>query len=303
MRILIVDDEELARRSIRLLLESFTHTTDIQEAQNGREALQILLEGKTDMVFLDIQMPEMSGFDVLQAQERTIAQDPPHGAEILAPITIFVTAFDRYALRAFEASAVDYLLKPFDDERFRQALERGATRLAEREALRVRQQAPSSNIPPSNLQPSSHPLNHSLNEDEQARLMRFLEENPLYAAQNLVQQITPNTPPQFLERLTLQSRNRTIVVAVDDIDWIEAESYYVQIHTSTKSYLMRETMSNLEERLNPRYFRRIHRSAIVNLRAVKSIETQTHGDGIVILRNNTRLKLSRTRRQQFMDAL
>jgi two-component system LytT family response regulator len=262
--ILIVDDEELARRGVRLLLADNAALAAegliISEAANGREAIERIRAGGVDIVFLDIQMPELTGFDVLETLQ---------AAQVNLPATIFVTAYDQYALRAFEASAVDYVLKPLEDERFHHALERAITRIRER----------------------STTLDHE-------RLRSYLQEHPLFSPQHTLLKTS-----SFLERLTLTARNRTVIVNVEDIDWIEAESYYASIHTGGRAYLMRETMTNLEARLNPTQFQRIHRSAIVNLRAVQEIVAEPHGDGTVVLRDGTSLKLSRSRKQQFLMAL
>lgn len=263
--VLIVDDEELARRGVKLLLRDeerlAAQIASVSEAAHGREAIERITSGSVDILLLDIQMPELTGFDVIERL---------HTAQIHVPITIFVTAFDHYALQAFEASAVDYVLKPLEDERFVQAMERAFARAHERTASA-----------------------------DHERLRSFLEEHPLFSSESH----PSSEPASFLERLTLTTRNRTILVNVEDIEWIEAESYYASIHAGGKSYLLRETMTNLESRLNPAHFQRIHRSAIVNLRAVQEILSEPHGDGVVVLRDGTQIKLSRSRKQRFMEAL
>lgn len=258
--ILIVDDEPLARENVRLLVENDADITTIIECANAREALQKLGSGGFDIMFLDIQMPGMTGFELLEAS-----------SGLVLPVVVFVTAFDRYALRAFEASAVDYLLKPFDDARFYAALQRAKDKVRHKQAYNLAE-----------------------------TLMAFLEANPLHYVEN-----KPTTTPQtYLQRLTLKSHGKMLFLNVQDIIWIEAEDYYMQIHTNDgKTHLLRETMNHLEQQLDPAIFLRIHRSAIVHKDAVRELRTQTHGDGLVILHNGITLKISRSRKQQIQQVL
>lgn len=252
--ILIVDDEPLARENVRLLVEKDPEIMTIVECANAREARQKLEFGSFDIMFLDIQMPGMTGFELLESS-----------ADLVLPVVIFVTAFDRYALRAFEASAVDYLLKPFDDARFYAALQRAKGNVRHKQAYNLAE-----------------------------TLMAFLEANPLH----YVETKPPSSQP-YLQRLTLKSHGKMLFLNVQDIVWIEAEDYYMQIHTNDgKTHLLRETMNHLEQQLDPTIFLRIHRSAIVHKDAVSELRTQTHGDGLIILHNGTTHKISRSRKQQ-----
>lgn len=263
--VLLVDDEDLARQNIRLLLQNDADIASIYECSNGYEAVEFLHNhsATADILFLDIQMPKMNGFDVLQTL------DPSN-----IPVVVFVTAFDRYALKAFASSALDYLLKPVEEERFFQALERSKT-------LRRQQKM----------------------EELTDRLLTFLNENPLYTQHSLADTSNDGKHSRYWEYITLNSRGRAVVVRTADIDWIEAETYYAEIHTKKKTYLLRERMHILESKLDPAVFLRIHRSIIVNILAIKEIQHSKHSDGIVILKDGTELKFSRTYKPRLQDAL
>jgi two-component system LytT family response regulator len=288
-RILLVDDEALARENLRYLLHSDTTVEAITEASNGFDALRALRTEQIDILFLDIQMPEMNGFDVLQTIEH----------EHL-PVVVFVTAFDRYAIKAFESSAADYLLKPVDDTRFVHALERAKT-------LRRQQHAT----------------------EQFSSLLTFLEAHPLYTPQaappitvaapvHSTPHSTPNSlPPSsphsspdlspdsspYWEHITLSARGRSVLVKTKDIEWIEADAYYAEIHTKRQTYLLRERMHVLETALDPALFVRIHRSFIVNIHAIHDVQHQTHSDGIVTLHDGTTLKFTRTYKPRLLLAL
>jgi two-component system LytT family response regulator len=203
-------------------------------------------------------MPEMDGFGVL---ERIEADE--------MPVIVFVTAFDRYALRAFEVHALDYLLKPFDDTRFEKALER-AKQQVEQRAIKD--------------------LSH--------RLVALLEGRDEPAARSH----TP-APTKYLTRLLIKSAGRVFFLKADEIDWIGAEDYYVKLHVGRKGHLLRETMGELEAKLDPSKFARVHRSSIVNLDRVKELHQHFNGDYLVVLHDGTQLKLSRSRREQFQSLL
>src|SRR6186997_1494863 len=214
IRTLIVDDEPLARRNLRLLLEQDSQIEILEECRNGREAVKAINTLSPDLIFLDIQMPEMDGFDVLAHV----------GPEQIQAI-IFVTAFDQYALKAFDVHALDYLLKPFDDERFARALERAK---------------------------SSKRLFALLEERESERKGSTQEE-------------------KYLTRLMIKASNRMVLLKVGDIDFIEADGNYAKLHVGRKAHLLREKMHDLEGRLDPGKFVRIHRSVIVNLDRIKEM--------------------------------
>ena len=242
IRTLIVDDERAARDGIRHLLAADPEIVVAGECSNGREAAAAIRDTVPDLVFLDVQMPELDGFGVLREV----------GIE-RAPAVVFVTAFDQYALRAFDVHALDYLLKPFTDDRFRQSLER-AKQL-------VRQ---------GRLGDLSRKLAALLDHDEPA----------------------PGRP-RYLDRLVVKSGGKVTLLPVGEIEWIDADGDYVRIHVGKTWHLLRETMKNLEDQLDGARFVRIHRSTIVNLEKVKELQPFFRGEYVVVLHNGTTLKLSR----------
>src|SRR5215203_2886687 len=251
IRTLIVDDEPLARRNLRLLLEKDPQIEILEECRNGREAVKAINTLSPDLIFLDIQMPAMDGFDVLQRV----------GPEHIHAI-IFVTAFDQYALKAFDVHALDYLLKPFDDDRFAHALERAKSQIQSREI--------------NNLS---------------GQLLSLLEER-----EN--EQKGPAQHQNYLTRLMIKVSGRVVLLKVDEIDFIEADGNYAKLHVGRKAHLLREKMHDLEGRLDPSTFVRIHRSTIVNLDRIKEMHPHFNGDYIVVLEDGRQLKLSRSRREQ-----
>ena len=250
IKTLIVDDEPLARRNLRLLLEQDPQIEIIGECRNGKEAVKAIEASRPDLIFLDIQMPEMDGFDVVEQV----------GAELLQAI-VFVTAFDQYALKAFEVHALDYLLKPYDDLRFQQALQRAKSQIETREITKVSK-----------------------------RLIALLEERES-------RRETASHQKPYLTRLMIKLANRVVLLKVDDIDWIEADGNYAKLHVGSKAHLLREKMIDLEAQLDPQKFVRIHRSIIVNLERIKELHPHFNGDYIVVLENGRQLKLSRSRRE------
>ena len=236
IRALVVDDESLARRNLTVLLQGDPDIASVTECASGMEAVEEIGRSKPDLVFLDVQMPECGGFDVLELL----------GNEL--PTIIFVTAYDEYALRAFEAGALDYLLKPFDNARFVRALNRAKDRLA-----------------------------------------HYAPSRPLPA-----------------ERLIVKSRGQVLFLNVVDIDWIEAAGYYACVHVGSDTHIIRRTLLELERDLGDERFIRIHRSIIVNLDRIYSLEIQTGGEYEVVLKSRIRLQLSRRFRkllQERMDAM
>ncbi len=242
IRALIVDDEPLARRSIRRFLDSGSGVEVIGQCGDGESAVEAIRSKKPDLVFLDVQMPEMTGLDVI----RQI------GPESM-PITVFVTAFDKYAVRAFETNAVDYLLKPFGKQRFELALKRAKERLAGK-----------------------------LNLNDLGVVLATLEEAQ---AKNV-----------YVDRLTVSTNGRILLISVKDIDWISASGNYAQLHAGNHHFEIRQTLTNLEARLNPREFVRIHRSTIVNVRRIREIQPWFHGHHLVVLQNGQKLRMSRYQR-------
>ncbi|MBP1773756.1 MAG: yehT 1 [Holophagaceae bacterium] len=248
LRALVVDDEALARQRIRDLLRRSGDIEVAGECVNGLEAVRAIEELAPDLVFLDIQMPELDGFGVVEAL----------GAERMPP-TLFITAYDQHALRAFEVHALDYLLKPFSSQRFHQALER-ARRWCSHSAT-------------------------DKGPDLEGLLAGLRRERP------------------WVDRLLVKQGDRHILVRTSAIQWIEAEDNHVRLHVEGTSHLLRQTMTGLLARLDPSQFRRIHRSAIVNLDCIREFQPWTGGDHVVFMRDGTRLTLSRTFRDQFDEWL
>ena len=256
IKTIIVDDEPLARRNLRVLLERDSQIEILDECRNGREAVKAINTLSPDLIFLDIQMPEMDGFDVLARV----------GPEHIQAI-IFVTAFDQYALKAFDVHALDYLLKPFDDERFARALERAKSQIAAREINQLSE-----------------------------RLLALLEERE-------TERKGSQREERYLSRLMIKASSRVMLLKVDEIDFIEADGNYAKLHVGKKMHLLREKMNDLEGRLDPARFVRIHRSVIVNLERIKEMHPHFNGDYVVVLEDGRQLRLSRTRREHLESRL
>jgi two-component system LytT family response regulator len=233
IRALIVDDEPLARSNLKVLLRNEPAVEIVGECGSGAEALTEIRRAKPDLLFLDVQMPECDGFDVL---ELLGPQSPP--------AVIFVTAYDQYALRAFEAGALDYLLKPFDNARFERALERAKQIISQR-----------------------------------------------------------NNGPRKIDRLAIKSLGQVVFVNLDDVDWIEASDYYVSIHAGPKTHLLRRSLTELEQELDPEVFCRIHRSTLVRLDRVRGLTLSEDGEYDVLLENGVKLSLSRRYRKHLQSRL
>jgi two-component system, LytTR family, response regulator len=263
VRALIVDDERMARKRLRTLLTADADVDVVGECSNGRDAVTAIRERAPDLVFLDVQMPELDGFAVVQA----IGVDR-------MPVTVFVTAFDQYALKAFEAHALDYLTKPFDRERFQTSLGRAKDQVRLREAVRQQDQTGSSSAP-----------SRSRESDVNERLIALL--SGLERRQ------------QYAERLMVKTAGRVVFLRLDEIDWIEAAGSYVRLHVGRDAHLLHEGIASVLARLDPSRFTRIHRSTIVNLDRVRELQPWFHGDAVAILRDGTRLQVSRT----YRDAL
>ncbi len=249
IRTLIVDDEPLARERIRELLSRESDIDVIGECREGREAVEVIRRDKPALLFLDVQIPELDGFEVVRSL-----------GEGEMPVTVFVTAYDQYALQAFEVHAVDYLLKPFDEERFKRALDRA------RKAIQAA---------------NGHGFS-----DKLLALLQDLK-----------------TPQGFLERIVVKNAGRLSFLRADEIDWIESSGNYVSLHVGHESHLLRETMNGLEERLDPARFVRIHRTAIVRIEQIKELHPLFHGEYEVVLREGTRLTLSRGYRDRLPGLL
>lgn len=249
IRALIVDDEPLARRRIKSLLLHDSGVDVIGECSDGYKAVSSISELSPDLVFLDVQMPAMDGFEVI----KTI------GPERM-PTVIFVTAYDQYALKAFEVNALDYLLKPFDRNRFQKTLERAKA------VIRGLQ-----------------------NGDINNRLLSLLGDL--------------RREQEMLDRFIIKSGGRVVFLKVEEIDWMRAVGNYVRLQVGRDSHLMRETMNGIEAKLNPDRFMRIHRSTIVNLDRVKEVQPWAKGEYVVIMRDGTRLIMSRRYRERLNQRL
>lgn len=246
--VLVVDDEPIARRAIVRLLGEDPQIEVLGECGDGVSAVTAIRNQSPDLVFLDIQMPAMSGMDVVA----TI------GPERM-PATVFVTAFEQYAVRAFEANAIDYLVKPFSRERFATTLRRVKSRLA----------------------PATP--------DDSTTSARLLD-----AIESLRQRDT------YLERIPIRTGERVVFVAVDDIVWIKASGNTVLIHVADATHELRETMTSLAARLDPRHFARVHRSAIINVRRVKAINPWFNGHHVVTMDTGQQLRMSRYQHEAFL---
>lgn len=244
LRTLIVDDEPLARSIVRRMIESHQDIEVAAECENGPEAIEHIESESPDLVFLDVQMPEVDGFQVISSLE----------PEKL-PYFIFVTAYDQYAVKAFEVHALDYLLKPFDQERFDAALDR------------ARKQILSEN-------------SGSFNE----KLLALVAESA-------------GRSHEYLTRFIIKSGGRVFFLKTDEIDWIEAEGNYVALHVGKQRHLFRSAIGALEPQLDPKEFRRIHRSTLVNIDRIKELQPWFRGDYRVVLRDGTQLRLSHRFRQ------
>jgi two-component system, LytTR family, response regulator len=233
IRTLIVDDEPLARSNLAVLLRRDPEIEVVGECSSGAEALTTIRSTHVDLLFLDVQMPECDGFDVLEML-----------GKYLPPAVVFVTAYDQYALRAFETGALDYLLKPFDNPRFDRAL---------------------------------------------ARAKQAIKRG--------------KSEPRKLERLAIKSVGQISFVKISEIDWIEAADYYACLHVGPRTHLLRRSMTDLEEELDPAVFCRIHRSTIVNLARVEKMEIGKDGEYEVRLDNSTTLRMSRRYSKELQSRL
>ena len=233
IRVLIVDDEPLARSNLAVLLRMDPEIESVSECGSGTEAIGEMRIARPDLLFLDVQMPECDGFDVLEL----LGKDVP-------PAVVFVTAYDQYALRAFEAGALDYLLKPFDNARFELALGRAKQKI----------------------------------------------------------RLGGGRTPR-LERIAIKNAGELCFVRTSEIDWIEAADYYACLHVGTRSHLLRRSMAELEEDLDPTEFCRVHRSSIVNLDRVRGLKLGQDGEYEVLLENGAHVRLSRRYRKQLQERM
>ncbi len=257
IRAILVDDEPLALRGLKLRLQAFPEIEIIAECANGREAVKEIKAKNPDLVFLDIQMPGLDGFGVVRAMI---------GAP--APLFIFVTAYDKYAIDAFEANALDYIVKPVEEERLSDALHRA------REALKSKAAA--------NRESKLIEMLASLSDDDRDRIKELINDPEWTEKQ------------RYSERLSFKDGSKVVMLDSQEIEWIDAAGDYMCIHASGKTHIIRETMKALQTRLDPVRFQRIHRSAIVNIDRVKELHPHSNGEYFIILDNGAELKLSRS---------
>lgn len=261
IRAIIVDDEELARRGIQIRLDAYPDIEVIAQCVNGREAIDAVTREQPDLMFLDIQMPGLSGLDVLARL--------PHES---MPMIIFVTAFDRYAMEAFEAQALDYLLKPINDSRFAQSMDRVRDQWQQRSALTQRE-----------------------------KLMKLLADTQGSSSidgNQLRQHLEAIADPPYADVLPIRDDAETVRVNVATIDWIDAAGDYMCVHAGGRTYVLRETMKSLEAILDPQVFQRVHRSTIVNVKRVRRLRPHMNGEYFLTLQDGQEIKLSRTYRDR-----
>ncbi|HLV47738.1 MAG TPA: LytTR family DNA-binding domain-containing protein [Aliidiomarina sp.] len=260
IRTLIVDDEPLARKGLLVRLADFANIDVVGEASSGREAVAVIENLQPDLVFLDIQMPGWSGFDVLREIK---ASGRP------MPFVVFVTAYDQYAIRAFEVRALDYLLKPVDEERLAQAIEKVSLSSVP-------------NVESPHQQKLLKLVSEMSGEDCEEILIRLAEGGELSAESS------------YPEHIAIKDSGEITRVAISAIEWVEAAGDYMCIYTGTETHILRRTMKELEQELNPKLFQRIHRSAIVNLDQVVKLCSRQNGEYHIILTNGKELKVSRS---------
>ena len=256
IRTILVDDEKLAIQGLQLRLEPFEDVEIIGTCSNGREAIRKIKTEKPDLVFLDIQMPGFDGFSVVKGV-----------MEIEPPLFVFVTAYEEHAIRAFEANAVNYLMKPVDADKLADTIERVRQRLAEKKSA-----------------------------EEAEKLMHVLTEVAPEAAEEFVDTDSSETADRFEKLINVKDRGQIFRVEVDTIEHIEAAGDYMCIYTGDNSLILRETMKDLERRLDPRHFQRVHRSTIVNLDQVRQVKPHTNGECFLVLGSGAEVKVSRSYR-------
>jgi two-component system LytT family response regulator len=248
LRVLVVDDEPLGRQRVLELLES-ADVDVVGTAADGVEAVAAIRTLRPDVIFLDVQMPRMSGLEVVREIGPT-----------LMPVTVFVTAFDQFAIQAFEVSAVDYLVKPFRDERFREALSRAREKAQSRHVVRLHEQ-----------------------------LLSLLQSRPPADS--------PASPvsPKYLERIAVQMHGKVRVIRVEQIEYITASGPYAELHVGPTRFVIRESMQNLADKLDPSIFLRIHRSTIVRLELIETLLRHEGSEYEVQLKGGTKLRVGRSR--------
>jgi two-component system, LytTR family, response regulator len=259
MKTVIVDDESLARKGLRIRLEELEGVEIVKECANGREALEAIAEYEPDLVFLDIQMPGMSGLDVIG----NLQQDN-------MPLVIFVTAFDEYAVEAFDVHAVDYLLKPIDNDRLKAAVDRAQARTEQKDSVTDKQ-----------------------------RLLDLIISITGKSENSVAQLIKDHTGIKaYPDRIAIKDAGETTLVESSDIDWVDAAGDYMCVHAKDQVHIMRITMKELESQLDPSIFQRVHRSTIVNLERVEKVCSHMNGEFHLVLNNGATVKMSRSYKEK-----
>jgi two-component system LytT family response regulator len=256
IRTILVDDEPLAIQGLELRLQAHDDVEIIDKCQNGREAIRAIKTHKPDLVFLDIQMPGFDGFSVVQGL-----------MEVEPPLFVFVTAYSDHAIRAFEANAMDYLMKPVDEARLADTLERVRQRLTEKRGV-----------------------------EEVEKLKEVLAEVSPETAEEFAADSGEVSSNRYEKLINIKDRGQIFRVDVDTIEVVEAAGDYMCIKTADNTLVLRETMKDLEKRLDPRRFQRVHRSTIVNLDQVKQVKPHTNGECFLVLGSGSQVKVSRSYR-------
>ncbi len=256
IRTILVDDEKLAIQGLQLRLEAHPDVDIIETCINGREAIRAIKTHKPDLVFLDIQMPGFDGFSVVSGM-----------MEVEPPLFVFVTAYTDHAIRAFEAQATDYLMKPVEHERLADTMERVRQRLAEKRGV-----------------------------EDAERLKEALAEHAPEAHDEFVDTTDTLSANRYEKMINIKDQGQIFRVEVDSIERIDAAGDYMCIYTGGETLILRETMKDLEKRLDPRKFQRVHRSTIVNLDLVKQVKPHTNGECFLVLDSGAQVKVSRSYR-------
>ncbi|RUO72965.1 LytR/AlgR family response regulator transcription factor [Idiomarina ramblicola] len=258
LKTLVVDDESLARKGLTIRLKEFEYLQLMPECKSSREAVEVIIEQKPDLIFLDIQMPGLNGFEVLKAVQE-------QGKKL--PIVVFVTAYDAYAIKAFEVRALDYLLKPVDDARLADCVKRVI---------------------------SEH---QQVKDEQQDKLISLVADVTGQDANTLLEKLAAGeniAANEYPDYIAIKDSGEITRVAVNDIKWVDAAGDYMCIHAGDETHILRRTMKELEQDLNPKLFQRVHRSAIVNVKQVEKLCNQQNGEYHLQLKNGQKLKVSRS---------
>ena len=289
IQVAIADDEPLARRRLQRFLKDVPDADVVAECSDGTEALAALAKGGIDLLFLDVQMPGMDGFEVVAA----------HGAERM-PATVFVTAYDEHAIRAFDVHALDYLLKPVTAERFDRAFQRAREHMERLASVESRKRLVAM------LSQVLEGESGAAGQMAQALAAAAGAAMPTAGSGTPGAAAAPNAAPvaaHTSSRIVVRNDGRVYFVRTADVDWFEADGNYVKVHAGKQVHVIRETIGALEAQLDHTQFARIHRSTVVNLDRIQELQPWFAGDYVVLLRDGTKLKLSRTYREQLQVRL